>query len=347
MNLKLSANNQRYSNVKCQLDRGSTCNTIGYAQFRRLARSSSPKLHPSDVKLRVYNGSIIKPVGKAQINCAYNGKSYNLTFQVLNNNVTPLLSAETCTCLGLLSVQINLVNSSNVNGMCYTVDDDLITECKDTFRGLSCLPGKYHIEDYGNVTPVQHVSRIPIFFLNGLKAHLKALEASNVITPVKEPTKLISSMVAVCKPGKLRPCIDPKDLYKAIKRPHYPLPTIENVLVKLTKAKIFSALDAKKGFWQIELDNTSSFFKTFWTPFGRYRWLRMPFGISSAPEEFQRRQNELLGDLEGVDVIADDVLVYRCGDSDEEALRDHEKNLKALLQRACVVNLKLTKISYN
>ena len=69
----------------------------------------------------------------------------------------------------------------------------------------------------------------------------------------------------------------------------------------------------------------------------------MPFGISSALEEFQRRQNKLLGYLEGFDVIADDILVYGCGDSDEEALRDHDKNLKALLQRARVENLKFSK----
>ena len=69
----------------------------------------------------------------------------------------------------------------------------------------------------------------------------------------------------------------------------------------------------------------------------------MPFGISLAPEKFQRRQNKLLSNLEGVDVIADDVLVCGCGDSDNEALRDHDKNLKALLQKARVVNLKLNK----
>ena len=101
------------------------------------------------------------------------------------------------------------------------------------------------------------------------------------------------------------------------------MPTIEDVLPKLTRAKIFSVLDAKKNFCKIELNDTLSFLTTFWIPFGCYRWLRIPFGISSAPGEFQRRQNKLLGDLEAVDVIADDILVYGCGDSDEEALRDH------------------------
>ena len=140
-------------------------------------------------------------------------------------------------------------------------------------------------------------------------------------------------MVVVCKSGKLRLCTDPKDLNKAIKRFHYSLPTTEDVLPKLTEAKIFSVRYGKKGFWQIKIDDTSSFLTTFWTLFSRYRWLRMPFGISSAPEEFQRRQNELLDDLAGVEVIVDEVLVYGCSDSDEEALRGHDKNLKALLQR--------------
>ena len=121
--------------------------------------------------------------------------------------------------LSLLSVQANLVNSSNVNGMCYIVD--LIIEYEDTFTGLDCLPGKYHIEVDENVTLVQHAPRrVPISLKNELKAHLEALEASNVITLVKEPTKWISSMVAVCKSEKLRLCIDPKDLNRAIKRSH-------------------------------------------------------------------------------------------------------------------------------
>jgi len=76
-------------------------------------------------------------------------------------------------------------------------------------------------------------------------------------------------MVVVRKPGKLRLCIDPKDLNKVIKRPHYPLPTIEDIRPKLTNAKLFSILDAKNGFWQIQLDESSSYLTTFWPPFGR------------------------------------------------------------------------------
>ena len=64
------------------------------------------------------------------------------------------------------------------------------------------------------------------------------------------------------------------------------MPTIEDMAPDLTKAKIFTVVDAKDGFWQVELSEKSSHYTTFNTPFGRYRWLRMPFGICSASEEF-------------------------------------------------------------
>ena len=70
-------------------------------------------------------------------------------------------------------------------------------------------------------------------------------------------------MVSVCRPGKLRLYIDPKNLNKAIKRPYCQLPTIQDILPKLTNAKLFSDLDAQKGFWQIELDESSSFLLPF------------------------------------------------------------------------------------
>lgn len=122
-----------------------------------------------------------------------------------------------------------------------------------------------------------------------------------------EPTEWVSSMVAVKKKnGKVRICLDPRDLNKGIMRSHYPMPTIEEISTRLTRARVFSVLDAKNGFWQIPLEENSSFLTTFNTAFGRYRWLRMPFGLNSAPEVWQRRMHEIVEDLPGVEVIADD-----------------------------------------
>ena len=77
--------------------------------------------------------------------------------------------------------------------------------------------------------------------------------------------------------------------------------------------------------------------RTFWTPFGRYRYLRMPFWINWAPEEYQRRQIEIVQGLPGTAVIADDILVYGCD------IAEHDRNLRAVLQRARETNLKLNR----
>ena len=87
-------------------------------------------------------------------------------------------------------------------------------------------------------------------------------------------------MLAVPKKnGKIRIFHNPKDLKKAILRVNYSIPTIEDNASRLHGAKVFSVLDAKNGFWHVKLDKESSYLTTFHTPFARYRWCRMPFGV--------------------------------------------------------------------
>ena len=182
------------------------------------------------------------------------------------------------------------------------------------------LPGECHIVIDDHVRPVQHLPRrVAAAAREPLRVKLNELEQKGVITEVTEPTDWISSLVTVMKPGKMRLCIDPKELNKAIKRPRYPMTTIEDIMSSLSKAKVFSKLDAKDGYWHILLDEESSRLTTFWTPYGRYRWRCTPFGLSSAPEEFQRRMNEAILGLKGVTSIADNVLIYGCGETVEEA----------------------------
>jgi hypothetical protein len=160
-----------------------------------------------------------------------------------------------------------------------------LNEFADVFEDTGKLQGKYHLELDENATPIVHPSRkVSVAIKERLRNELERITKMDIIKPVSTPTPWVSSLVTVVKPGKLRICIDPKHLNQNIKRSHYPLLTIEDLLPDLSKAKIFSVVDAKNGFWHVELDDESSYLTTFNTPFGRYRWLRMPFGISSAPE---------------------------------------------------------------
>ena len=118
---------------------------------------------------------------------------------------------------------------------------------------------------------------------------------SEVIRVVTEPTDWCSAMVPVVKKnGNVRICVDLKKRNIAVRREQLMLPSLDDIAPKLAHSKVFSTLDAACGFWQIPLDENSQLMTTFITPFGRYAFRRLPFGISSAPEIFQRKCRHLL-----------------------------------------------------
>ena len=107
------------------------------------------------------------------------------------------------------------------------------------------------------------------------------------------------------------PNFDPSQtINKTIKRPKYTIPTIEEKLPLLTKAKVFTFVDVFEAFHTIVLDEKSSLLATFQGPNGRYCYNRMLFGIASGPENCQRRQHEFLDGLRGVINIVDDIWAY-------------------------------------
>ena len=167
--------------------------------------------------------------------------------------------------------------------------------------------------------------------------------ASGILAPLSEPTQWVSSMLIIVKPHKLRICLDPRDLNKVIRREHYQMPTVEEVATRLSQAKKFTVVDAKDGFWQKRLDTESGYKTTFNTPFGRYRWKRMPFGISSATEVWQRTMHEFVEDLGGVEVIADDFLIAGFGSTDHEVNQSLERNERAFFEKCRLWNLKLNR----
>ncbi|KAL2098368.1 hypothetical protein ACEWY4_007575 [Coilia grayii] len=96
----------------------------------------------------------------------------------------------------------------------------------------------------------------------------------------------------------------------------------------LSRAKFFSKIDANMEFWQIPLTKDCAHYTTFITPFGRYFYNRLPFGISSAPEHFQNRMVKVTEGLEGVICHMDDVLIW--GSMQAE----HDARVHAVLQKA-------------
>ena len=103
--------------------------------------------------------------------------------------------------------------------------------------------------------------------------------------------------------------------------------SVDESLAKLSKSRVFSKLDANSGFWQLPLDKKSRLLTTFITLYGRYCFNRLPFGITSAPEVFQRTMTSILGDLKGVVCHIDDTLVHAATQV------EHDERMRTVLKR--------------
>lgn len=283
-------------------------------------------------------------LGQVKFPCKHKNKKYILVLQVVDVSHRPLLSLRVCTTLGLVkfckNVSVSSPLSSN-NDMemlnIYRIRaEEIVNQFSDIFNGYGKMEGEVTLEVDTTVPPViQQPRRVPIALRDKLQAELDKLQQDGIITREYNHTEWVSNILLVRRGSEgsnaLRICLDPIPLNKALKRPNLQFVTLDEILPELGQAKVFSTVDAKKGFWHVVLDENSSKLTSFWTPFGRYRWLRLPFGITSAPEIFQTKLQEIIHGLKGVECLADDLLIYGRGETFEEALVDHNRNLEKLL----------------
>ena len=146
------------------------------------------------------------------------------------------------------------------------------------------------------LNPVVHAPRkCPIAMRPLVREKLDEFLEQGIITPVEEPTDWVSSLAYSWKAnGKLRVCLDPRDVNKAIKRDHYKTPTVEEITHLLAGSKKFTKVDGTSSYLCIVLDYESSLLTTFNTPWGRYRFVRLPWGLSCAQDIFQRMMDQIL-----------------------------------------------------
>ena len=209
---------------------------------------------------------------------------------------------------------------------CKTMED-LKKLYPNSFDRLGSLKGAYNIRIDPTVKPVTHARRkVPIESKEAIDKELDYLIEEEIITEQVEPTPWVSSVTFLRKPnGKVRVCLDPSNLNKAIIREHHKPMTVEEIAHELAGATVYTKADALKAFLQIHLTHEASLLTTFNSHRGRLRFLRMPFGAKMSQDVFQLRMDAILEQCPGVIGIHDDMVIFGV---DQE---DHDANLINLL----------------
>ena len=235
--------------------------------------------------------------------------------------------------LDLALVGLPAIEALNLVAKICTINTDketIVSRFPKLFSGLGCLKEKYEIQLSKDAVPhaLTTPRRVPLSLMEPVKSKLQRMEREGIITKAEGSTNWCAGMVVVPKPNKkVRICVDLTHLNKSLQRERHILPSVDHTLAQLAEAQFFNKLDANSGFWQVPLSKESARLTTFITPYGRFCFNCLTFGISSVPELFKHRMSTTLDGLEGVVCLMDDMMIH--GKTREE----HDKRVLAALER--------------
>lgn len=317
------------------IDSGASCNLIDKQTWESLKRENIRCTSKAENKALFAYGQAapLSTLGtfRCVIVCKDTGRRCLGEFTVINSRGRPIIGKSTAERLNVLRVGPP-TNKMVQSVVCEGTGEDFIKSYPEVFSGVGKLKNyqlKLHINR--NVQPVvQSSRRIPYSLRDKVDKKLDELLDLDVIeyVPEKEPSTWVSPLVCIPKrDSDVRICVDMRRANSAIERERHPIPTIDDVLHELNGATVFSKLDVKMAFHQIELDPNCRDVTTFTCHRGLMRYKRLNFGITSAPEHYQHIVKDILRSCEGVANIADDIVVYGSG------VENHDKRMHNVLRR--------------
>ena len=320
-------------------------------------------LLPSLVSPHTASGHKMTPIGKLPTTLSLQDRQHCEDMHIFQEVSGVMISWKACKALGILppsyptpfsTVPISVkpdkqtatttvsVNTATI-GTSSSVTEQLMAAFPTVFDGqIRVMQGEeFHIEIDDTAKPFcVHTPRtIPFAYQDKLQAELNLLESQHIITAVTEATTWCAPIVVILKKNsvKIRMCVDLSHLNRFIIRERYQSPTpVEAVAdIAASDAKIFTVLDALKGYHQCPLDQVSQSLTTFIMLFGWYKYLRAPYGISSISEHYNRRMTDAFRGLTGFRRIVDDFVIY------DSNISDHENHVKQFLQCSADCNISL------
>ena len=215
----------------------------------------------------------------------------------------------------------------------------LLLKYEDIFDGSlgewKTSPVEFELVDGAQPHSQRHYP-VPHLYKETFKKELDRLEKLGVLERVQQSEWGSPTFIVPKKDNKVRFVSDFRRLNQKIKRKPYPLPRISDTLQQLEGFQYATSLDMNMGYYHIRLSDQASDMCTIITEFGKYRYKRLPMGVSCSPDIFQAKIYELLGDIEGTKAYIDDILVVKKGSFEE-----HLQQLEEIFRRCQKTNLKL------
>ena len=290
-----------------------------------------------NVKLTAYNGGEIECCGVLKILCRYKESQWRkYKFYVVDVDGPAILGLRACEQMHV--VTINAIKSSancpvpagTAQKTNVTSIEDLKKQFPEQFDRIGSFEGKASLFLKRDARPsIDAPRKCSIHLKARLQQELDTMENDGIIRNIEHHTDWCSSITtSVKKDGSLRVCLDPKRLNDNLKRCPHKIPSLEERNPEFAEARVFSKMDAKAGYWSIHLDEASQEITTFRTPFGRYCYRRLPFGLCVSQDLFQQAMDRIRARAPGCVGIADDVVVYGRDNT------EHDNNLLRLMQVA-------------
>lgn len=316
------------------VDTGATVNTIttnGWQTIKRKCRSvvQDFQLYPDEVLRSYANQRPLEVECSFKAHIGVKNRPLRLAkFFVVKGTDLSLLSYETAKQLQLVQIGLQNVASTFSNRtdkmLCSISDTRLEPKMLDVsvapdeafpeFPKIPITPVRFKVDD--SVTPKQIIRyNIPKAFENATNERLRLMEERGIIERADKEHDIItcvSPLVLVPKGSSdFRIVVDYREVNKAIIREPYPMPSLDKIWTDIPNGTmLFTKLDLKDAYFHIELDEEVRHFTTFMTANGLMRFRRLPFGLSCAPELFQRVMEKLLMKCKYIIIYLDDILIF-------------------------------------
>ena len=317
--------------LRLKVDTGASGNTITLRTVRNMYGDRwRSVIRPTSTRLSAYNGTPIKCLGTIDILCRYKSPTWTTqTFYVVEVDGPAILGLSGCKALTIVTIH-ELRSKQEAPVQPIKSVEDLKSSFPEQFDTIGNFRGKavLHLKEDAEPT-IDAPRKCSVHLKDKIKAELDDMEKNGIIRKVEHHTDWCNSMTTtVKKDGSIRLCLDPKRLNNALKRCPHKVPTLEELNPAFAGARYFSKLDAKAGYWSVHLAEDSQELTTFRSPFGRYCFQRLPFGLCVSQDIFQQHMDRIIADVPGCVCIADDIAVM--GRTEKE----HDQNLNLLMQRA-------------